>query len=1178
MIGSALASCNSGTDSDKPEESSAVTFDGETHEAGKPDGDDNSCTHDYKSEVIPPSCTEGYTLHTCALCDHSYTDTYTAAAGHKFTEKYIDSDCNKYGTHRYTCSVCGYSEDKVSDVAGTLHKMTKIKTVPPTRTEGGYTLYRCSLCSHEEQRNPTSPTSYSTGLKYEKIDYVYYVTGIGSCSDTDIVIPSKNEHGQEVKGIYYEAFKNQTQITSVTIPSTVVDIRNSAFVGCSGITKLDVPRYCDAYAGAFYGMDNLKELSMPLYKDFGDYFRDGTRTDYPPKLDTLHIKTITGSSFTLSSCTQLKKVTFDNSITNIPDFFMGGCTSLSDITLPTGLTALGHNAFQGTAISEFTLPRTITIVPYELLYGCTSLTNVNLHDGVITIENGVFNGCSSLTELTLPPKLQHLNFRALAGTSITEITVPASMTVIDYGAFSGAKLLSKINLHSGITNIGAEAFVETALESFTLPESVNTVGGALFRNCTSLTSVTLNSKISSIGGDFFNGCSALKTYTVPSTVTTLGSQIFKDCTSLESVIFHDSITSIGENIFSGCTAIEEIALPALITAVPNGTFADCTSLARVTFAPDTVSIGSSAFKGCTSLASVTLPATLCEIQSSAFNGSGLVSIDISASNPKVSSSAFANCLSLKSAVVGSGELKNSLFYRCAALETVTVNEGALTITENMFAECTSLKTVNLPDSIKSIEYAAFRGCTALEEITLPKGLTSANYSAFSNCNNIKTLNFNCESLKSTSSPINFSDITTLNIGAGVKSIPAGLCHGAAALTSVSFPETLTTIGEKAFLNCTSLATVNFPASLTDIGAYSFSGCALISAVFEGSAELVIGSSAFYSCPELTHVDFSNRVTLTTGDTFYYCQKLTTVEGTENIYVNSKRDFPEELYTKQGALVIFGATLVGYDEELIDSVVTVPEGIKYIAASAFADCAVVRDIYLPSSLIYIGESAFKNCTRLSKVVFGTDGTSLELAPSVFEGCTALKEIEFPSYVTEIPSRVLYGCTAIERVGFGAGVTSIAEDFCNQSASADAIRLRTLYNISYGGTKAQWQALVPAGNKLLSACTVTCSDGDITSILYYCNNSYTGLYYTVDTNLTMTVYSSAVPTDKGSYFSGSNLYDRIRKLVISEGVTSFDTSIFYANQVMTDVVIPSTLESISLTGFVNTPWYQATQVNS
>ncbi|MBQ3639295.1 MAG: leucine-rich repeat domain-containing protein, partial [Clostridia bacterium] len=398
---------------------------------------DTSHEHRCENTVVPPSCTEGYTLHVCTECGYSYTDTYTDALGHQFTDVRNNVDCNACQTVTHTCLVCGYSYTEETQDRGTIHSMEPKTVVYPTQTAGGYTIFVCSRCGITENRDLTNPVNYSTGLQYTTYSGVTYVTGLGTCTDTDIVIPTVNEKGQRVAGLFDHAFGNAqlcSGIRSVTVPETSV-IRPAAFSGCR----------------------NLVSLTIPLTYSLGDLFSyQQTPVNFPATITTVNIVGATlKEGIHLSGCPTLERVTLDERIREIPANFFSGCAALSDIRFSNSLSKIGDRAFYGTAIRSFTVPNAVTSIPYGAFAECKQLTAVNFHSGVRSIGQEAFYRCTRLASLELPTSLTTLGMTAFSGcTSLKTVEIPPSLTDLPEFAFSYCSSLSEIILHDSIRSIG----------------------------------------------------------------------------------------------------------------------------------------------------------------------------------------------------------------------------------------------------------------------------------------------------------------------------------------------------------------------------------------------------------------------------------------------------------------------------------------------------------------------------------------------------------------------------------------------------------------------------------------------------------------------------------------------------------------------------------------------------
>lgn len=141
--------------------------------------------------------------------------------------------------------------------------------------------------------------------------------------------------------------------------------------------------------------------------------------------------------------------------------------------------------------------------------------------------------------------------------------------------------------------------------------------------------------------------SSLKSVTLPSTLKCIGSSQFENCYALEKVVIPEGIKSIMFSAFESCSSLKEITIPSTVTSLSTGLFAYCTKLETVNLSNGLTSIGEKAFVQCESLKTIKIPDTVTELGFNAFQGSGLVSVEIPASVITIGANAFLACESLK---------------------------------------------------------------------------------------------------------------------------------------------------------------------------------------------------------------------------------------------------------------------------------------------------------------------------------------------------------------------------------------------------------------------------------------------------------------------------------------------------------------------------------------------------
>lgn len=207
----------------------------------------------------PGTTTEEPTVTECA---HDYQGGNT-----------VDATCTTKGSKTYTCSKCGdsYSEE----IAMIAHAYTDAtcavpKTCSACATTEGEALghsYKDGTCTRCNEPDPDEP---ALEYKLNSNGTEYYVAGLGTCTDTEIVIPNTYK-GLPVTEIRSEAFNNCTELTSVIMPDSITRIGDFAFSNCSGLTEIVLPDSVKRlYAAAFSGCTNLTSITLSDNLEFID--------------------------------------------------------------------------------------------------------------------------------------------------------------------------------------------------------------------------------------------------------------------------------------------------------------------------------------------------------------------------------------------------------------------------------------------------------------------------------------------------------------------------------------------------------------------------------------------------------------------------------------------------------------------------------------------------------------------------------------------------------------------------------------------------------------------------------------------------------------------------------------------------------------------------------------------
>ena len=343
---------------------------------------------------------------------------------------------------------------------------------------------------------------------------------------------------------------------------------------------------------------------------------------------------------------------------------------------------------------------------------------------------------------------------------------------------------------------GTAEKVRIAEEDNGLP--VKAIYDSAFSDNDSITQVIIPNGVTSIGDYAFDGCESLRSITIPNGVTSIGNRAFYYCTSLTSIEIPNSVTSIGYSAFSWCFSLTSVnfAENSKLTSIGDSAFSSCYRLTSVTIGSGVTSIGDSAFNDCTSLTSVYIDdiASWCNISFEYFP-------DFYCANPLC----YASNLYLKNA---SGEYE--LVTELVIPDTVTE------IKDYAFYYCDSLTSIDIPNSVTSIGEGAFEYCSSLTSITIPDSVVSVSASAFIGCNSeLFTEYSNGKYLGDESNPykilvgLTSQNLSSYEIHEDTKIIVDYVFSGCDRITSITIPDSVTSIGSSVFSWCDSLTSVTF---------------------------------------------------------------------------------------------------------------------------------------------------------------------------------------------------------------------------------------------------------------------------------------------------------------------------------------------------------------------------------
>lgn len=947
-------------------------------------------------------------------------------------------------------------------------------------------------------------TISGTGAMWDWDNEWYGFCGVLDQADevTSVVVESG------VTSIAYEAFNWLENMTSVTIPKTVTAIGCSAFlVGCDALTTIN-------YAGTTSQWKKISStLSLPLATKV--VCSNGTVT---PALSGKCGKNVSYSIsddgvLTISGTGAMNNFTYERDISDCP--WHGVRYALKKIVVKEGVTSIGSYAFSfDLSVTDVTLPSSLKAIGNDAFLGCHGLTSVVIPEGVTSIGAYAFWRCTSLQTITVPASATKFGDHAFDTREYYDGSYHTQLTDIYYGgsrqqwydAGGGDAALTDVTVHfngttgdiidggqcgdnatwyfadgtltikgsgaiydyeyiqedfraystapwcawdevkhvvvaEGITHIGAYAFYCTDnATALSLPSSLISIGRAALCGFGG-TEIVVPDKVTCIDNFAFNGCDNLKTITLPAGLQNIGI-CFIECDALKTINFGGTmeqwlVCGGGQSTFPTTTSV---VCQGGGTLYRSGTCGD-----NLTW--DLDNNGNLIILGTGDMydlayddesGSYTLP--WVEYRSM------IRRVEIGSGVTRIGAWAFEDTnitsLTIPGSVTAIGDYGVSNRY----LAELTLNEGLRSIGKGAFSGNKRLTTLTIPDGVTTIGEEAFAHCwtqlpksdsfTGLTTVTIPGSVTSIGKDAFADNQLLATVNFG-----GTQEQWNAAG----GKNAGVPSSATFHCVKVAASGSCG-------TGVKWSLASNGVLTI------------SGTGKGIMKDYAEGSRkpwESKGDVKQIIICEGVTHI----------GDHAFANSPATRVSLPESLTSIGTRAFAGAAITAMtipGSVTTIGVEVFWGCSELTS--LTICDGVTAIE-SAFGKCTGLTELVLPDSVTSIGTQAFYRCTGLRTVTLSKNLTSIGYM--AFSGCTGLTDLVFPDSLKEIDQEAFRYCSGLNSISLGTGLTTIgrmAFDGCDPTA------------VDYRGTQKEWRSIA-IGNKNDCLSRVTCiklgvivTDGD------------------------------------------------------------------------------------------------------
>ncbi|MGN1297247.1 MAG: leucine-rich repeat protein [Clostridia bacterium] len=924
------------------------------------------------------------------------------------------------------------------------------------------------------------------------------------------------------ENIYYEegALTANVEIPSEVNGYTVVSCKENMFSNAGGtrneIKTITLPASIKTVnTSAFSTCDNLESIDI---EDNNYYYSSlsGILYDKAQK----EIKVIPKA---------IREAIIPDGVTNIGSSAFSNCSKLTSVTIPDSVTSIGSSAFSN----------------------CSALTNVTISNNVTNIENSTFSGCTQLTNITIPNSATSIGSSAFYNCgNLTTVTIGSGVTSILDSAFNGCSKLESINVseenntYSSLDGIlynkeqTEVIYIPIAIKEVRIPDTITTIENGVFNSCSSLTSITIGKGVTSIGNIAFYNCGKLESINVSDRNDTYS--------SVEGILYNKKQTTM----IMVPRATKEVEVPNTVTKIENYAFYNCDNLEKITIGDSVTNI---------------------EIEDISFyNCSKLKSIDVSTGNTVYSSidgilynkeqtklvkvSRTINQIIMPSTIETIGSYA---FNNCTNLSSVIIRDGVKTIESYAFNNCSNLSSVTIPNSVTRIENCAFNNCNNLTNVIIGNGVTYIDNDVFNNCTKLKSINVSEDNTAYSSSKgiLYNKDQTTivkvprtttsLEIPDTVTSIGDYAFYNCSNLASITIPEGVTTIGNYAFYNCSKLANITIPASVTSIGEYAFYNCDALTNIIIPDNVVNLGDYAFYDCYRLANVTIGNSITNIGNYMFYNCTSLTSVTIPEGVTAIGNYAF-YNCYKITSITIPEGVTTIGnyafYNCYNITSI-SIPEGVATIGSYAFYNCSNVMNTTIPESVTQIGDYAFYNCSKLTNVVIPDTMTSI--GKGTFSNCRNLTSVTIPKSIASIGDSAFSGCSNLTNIIIPDSVTSIGNSAFSNCSNLTSIEIPN--SVTSIGGSAFWYCR--------NLTSVTIGNNVVTignSAFYNCSN------------LTSIEIPNSVTSIGNSAFSNCT---GLTEITIPSRVTKIGNNVFYECNKLTKVEIPNSVTSIGNYAFYN-----------
>ena len=644
---------------------------------------------------------------------------------------------------------------------------------------------------------------------------------LGTKKSGELVIPAEINDNKgitfKVTEVGFQSGYTSYGITSVKLPETIIKLNNDCFLGAK-LTEMNIPKSVTEISE--WAWSAMKEVPKCTVESGNTVFESDDKgalyTKGKKELRCVPSKVMEGNSTGI--------YTVDDKVEKICLNAFHGITNLKKIVLPKNLQAV-QEGYPSIVVST-------DLVEFEMPTGGT--TNFRVEDGVlfnnVTKTLVCYPREKAATTYKVPDDIKRIAAFAMVVTQHMTSLDLNNVETLERSALYKPQKLETIMIPKTLlkgtktTGLKEGAFEEcTKLKAYKVHQDnpdFTDIDGVLYSKNKDIlyfyppakegAKYNIPTTVKEIAQKAFQGANKLTSMVVPNTVETIGIEAFRNMKKLVTVNFQapSKVKELKADVFRACDELKEVVLPASITEI------------------------AAAFSECGKLEKITIPegSKLKTIKASAFATNKKLknfNIEGSCDLETIESNAFANAESLESFNFPKSVKKIELnaFSGCKNMTTVKFHDDAdiEIIGAGAFADC-GLTSISIPKKVKTIEREAFRNCKVLNKIDVTEFTTKIDPEAFKYCNNLTDINVSKknEVYSSVDGYLLSKDKKELLIfppgkansnftllPPSIEKIGKFAFYDCQALTNVTIPNKVTTIGERAFGLCKNLNTITF---------------------------------------------------------------------------------------------------------------------------------------------------------------------------------------------------------------------------------------------------------------------------------------------------------------------------------------------------------------------------------